>query len=122
MMMSKTCNRTMNGVPVTWEHVQAEWVELMEAKTWKELKEETSDVLYFWYCYLQQAKGINLYMLGAGRTIKKIKKRIVIWEMIFAEHGLPFNLKYLKYGSNHNKPEKVIRALALAIDDCGIKE
>lgn len=118
-MMSKTCNETMNGAPITWEQVLGEWEELKEARSWKDITEEVGDVLYFGYCYLQGTKGINLPMVGAGGSIKKFKKRIVMWEMIFAEHGLPFNLKYLKHGSNYKKQEKIELALNMARADCG---
>lgn len=114
MKTAKWCNKNLNGGNIGWKEVKGEIVEVIEATTLAEVKEEVADVLYFAYCAIEGNFGINLPMIGAQPTIEKVMSRIETWKGIFKEQDLTFDQKYLINGSNYLKPAKVEKALQLA--------
>ena len=107
------------GGDVTISYILGEVRELLEARSWAEVREEASDVLCVAQVFVfQRAKGIfNWPMLVGDYSAKKFLGRIAVWEKIFAEQGLEFSLRYIREGSNYEKPAKVARALELARRD-----
>jgi hypothetical protein len=117
MYTSKWCNENLNACPMKWDGFRDEFVELLEARDWENFKEEVADVMYSGLCALHTSTGISLPMIGAKDTIKKIEKRLIVWEEIFTNAGFKFKIKYLKGGSNYKKLHKVEAALNLAIKE-----
>ena len=117
MFTSAFCNTHMNASEITWKNIKDELQEVVEAKSIEEFKGEVSDVLYFVYCAIESKTGVSLPMYGAERTIKKVWYRLEHWKKLFANADMVFDKKYLLHGSNHDKPQKVMEAFKLAIDD-----
>ena len=107
------------GADVTVRYILGEVRELLEARSWAEVREEASDVLCVAQVFMfQRTKGvINWPMLVGDYSARKFLDRIAVWERIFAEQGLKVSLRYIGGGSNYEKPEKVARALELARRD-----
>ena len=114
MITNKYCCKNINSGEFNFAVVLSEVKELVEAKNTSELKEEVSDVVYSFLCYIYDKTKISLPMFGASFTIKKAEMRFAKWETIFKNENLIFDKKYLTNGSNYEKPEKVQMALALA--------
>lgn len=114
MMTARRCNEELNASRVTMGQVWGEVREVIASRSLEEVKEEVADVLYFVWCRLESRTGIDVPMWGAGRTVAKVRARIEVWEELFAEQGLDFDRRYLVNGSNHERPEKVEKAFALA--------
>lgn len=113
-MTNKYCSKNYNAGIVLKEHVMGEVQELIEAYSFTNFIEELSDVIYLSLCRIYDIHKIELPMIFCGVTIRKIQKRVVVWEDIFSQHGLVFNNKYLINGSNYHKAAKVEKALELA--------
>ncbi|MGX1195748.1 pyrophosphohydrolase domain-containing protein [Metabacillus sp. SLBN-84] len=116
MVTSKWVNQHLNADQIQWRSVKGEFAELIQAiqtQNKQEIQEEIADVLYFTYCFLQGKFGINLPMLGAMPTVKKIIGRLDVWKEIFAERGLNFEVRYLVGGSNYHKKSKVNKAIGM---------
>lgn len=106
--------------PMTWKYFWGEVVELLiEVKNGNlnGIREEWSDVWYHFWLAVYSNWKIDMPMLFAGYTIKKVEARLKIWEKIFEKNGLRFDKKYLDGGSNYKKPEKVQLALKKAIQE-----
>lgn len=119
MFMSKWCNENLNASPMKWGAFKSEFIELVEALKSMEvedIKEETHDCLYTFYCALHTSTGINFPMIGV-KSMDKILKRFEAWKVIFTENGLVFDKKYLINGANYEKDYKVKLALELARKD-----
>lgn len=106
--------------PMSWRYAHGELVELWEEMVRCNLagiREEFSDVMYSVYMAVYASTGWNVPMIGAGYAYKKFVARFARWEAIFEENGLDFHRKYLRNGSNYERPHKVRAALDLAIED-----
>ena len=118
MWTSKRANHELNSAPLTdSQFVKGEILELVDAvktRNWQEVKEEMADVLFFSMCYAQAVYGINLPLIGAMPTVRKIQKRLTVWQHIFESNDLQFDKKYLVGGSNYQKQQKIDAALTLA--------
>lgn len=101
---------------MTISYILGEVRELLEAKSLAEVREEASDVLCVSQMFVFQRTGriFNWPMLVGDYSARKFLNRIAVWEKIFAEQGLKFSLRYIREGSNYEKPAKVARALELA--------
>jgi hypothetical protein len=107
------------GGDVTWGHISAEIREVLEARSWAEVREEVSDVLcnaQVWF-FQRTGRKFDWPMLVGDYAAKKFLDRIAVWEGIFASEGLVFHLRYLRKGSNYARPEKVARILEEARQD-----
>lgn len=119
MLDAKWCNNNINSGKFTFKSIVDEFKELIEANTWKEVKEEFGDVLYFMYCWLYYKFKINLPMFGARASVIKFTERLYWWETLFKSLGLDFHPKYLVNGSNYLKMEKIVSAVELAREEQG---
>lgn len=117
MVDAKWCCENINSGHFKFKSVLGEVVELIEARSLDEVKEEFGDVLYFIYCWLYSNYKINLPMIGAMNSVNKFEARLEVWEEIFTMNLLKFDPKYLVNGSNYNKVRKVRLALDMARED-----
>lgn len=119
MVTAKWCCNNINSGKFRFKNIIGEVIELIDANSLSEVKEEFGDVLYFIYCWLYSKFKINLPMIGAMGSVKKFTARLDVWMDIFFKNSLTFDPKYLINGSNYNKIEKVRLALELARRDQG---
>lgn len=114
MKTTRYANARLNASPITLHQVWGEVREVLEARTVRDLKEEVQDVLYFALCHIGHQTGLSLPLVGCRDTVAKIEARLVVWEELFTQAGVPFDVAYLSGGSNHAKPEKVALAFKRA--------
>jgi hypothetical protein len=122
MLWSKTIAEEVLGAPMSFGYLLGEVRELLDevvALNWSGIREEWSDVCYSWWAWLYCWLGVNLPALGAWYAYEKFLARFAVWESIFDENGLKFHRRYVRGGSNHQKPHKVAAALALAREEQG---
>lgn len=125
MLTSRKLVESMGG-PATLRQLTDEVWELIEAILKLDLpniKEEASDVAWFFWALLGQ-KGINLPAIGAEFAWRKFTARMFVWLDIFIAEGiLPEgstleDLLTLKAafaeGSNYKRPDKLKRVVNIA--------
>lgn len=102
------------GHKLDFKTVVDEFFELLSADSLENLFEEANDVLFVFQVWLHQRIKVNWLMVWSGPAIAKMSHRVKMWEDIFDDNNLVFDLKYLKNGSNYLRPHKVQLALDLA--------
>lgn len=100
---------------LTLDQVKSEIIELLEVKTLDNFLEESNDICFVFQSWLHLKTQVNWPMIWHKRSVAKMQDRLVWWEKHFQKLNLDFHPKYWKNGSNYNKPEKVDKAIGLAI-------
>lgn len=91
-----------------------EFHEALDAKDVKGVEEEKQDVMYAVQMLAYQLTKNNTPLVGADDKIKEFLHRPKVFESMFKEKNLPFNVDYLAGGSNYKKPAKIMAAFQLA--------
>jgi hypothetical protein len=78
------------------------------------IREEFQDCAYAAQMLVSQATGWDFELICCREVVEKFIARVVRWQVAFEKRGVPFSTDYLKGGSNHAKPAKVVAAFALA--------
>ena len=115
MRTSELVEKACSG-KFAFSDVWSEVREVFEAASWDGVKEETCDVYTTLLLWIYTTYGVDMPMVWE-RSANKYLDRIKVWERIFADEGLEFELKYIRNGGNHERPEKVAMALALAREE-----
>ena len=111
----------MSG-PTGFKFLRGEVEELFEAVHQgdvAEIRDELSDVgvaAQLWLYHSLKGRA-NWPLLWGAHAADKYEHRIDGWQRIFAAAGLGFDVKYLKFGSNFAKPQKVFTAIAIGYHD-----
>jgi hypothetical protein len=106
---------------MSWKYTWGEVLELFEEVHKANIQgiiSEACDVYTCASCAFWVSTGIDLPLFWT-KSAKSWFKRVEVWKQIFAREGLVFKVEYLRYGGNHEKPEKVARALSLAREEQG---
>ena len=123
-MRMSTCVE-FTAAPMTFAYAMGEvWelvVEVLRANP-AGIREEWCDAaccLQLWlYDVLGHRRDWEM-VLGGVTAMEKFIARYAVWEKIFQEHGLRFEIRYVVNGGNYKKPHKVAAALELARADQG---
>lgn len=117
-----------NEVPSTnmrWKYVWGEVEELIEEikkLNWKGIRDEACDVYTCSMCAIARYTNIPMPIFWM-RSAYEWDRRRAFWMDYFRLVGLEFHARYLRYGSNYNKPEKRRRVIELAIkEQINVKE
>jgi hypothetical protein len=97
--------------------ILAEIIEVLEARSWEELREEVSDVLMTFQLWLFGVTGLDWKIRFAKSTGVKYLQRVRWWKSFLHKQGLPFHSRYFVGGSNPARPEKVAAIVAAAKAD-----
>jgi hypothetical protein len=101
------------SAPYEWKYVYSEIMELVEARTYVDVREEFWDVMLALQLWVF-AFGFDFQIILTARHHWKYERRRARWIIIFNENGLEFSPRYLVAGSNWRKRDKVEKALNLA--------
>jgi len=111
-----------NEVPSTnmdWKYVLGEVKELVreiEKLNWRGIRDEACDVYTCAMCAIARYTDIPMPIFWM-RSANKTGKRLRFWQMYFKEVGLVYHVRYLRYGSNYEKPEKRRKVIELAMEE-----
>ncbi len=97
----------------TLRSVLGEVVEVFQAKSYTEFKEEVCDVYTTALLWLYTQWSVDFTIVWEA-SARKYLGRTEVWRKIFRKEGLEFKPAYIRNGGNYTRPEKVTKALALA--------
>jgi hypothetical protein len=125
MKISEFVKRYVSGE--NYEHPYDIWgvyhevIEVFQARSLQNLKEELNDVSFTFQAWLHlKAPFIDWEMFWQERSIEKMEDRLQWWSDHFSKYNLSFHPKYWEYGSNYKKEYKVNLALAKAMKEQGV--
>lgn len=78
-----------------------------------DIRSEAEQVIFDLQHLVHCHAGFDFVPVGCAGFIKVLYDRLAVWEAIFAAEDVTFLPEFLRGGSNHQRPEKVARALAL---------
>jgi hypothetical protein len=109
-----------------YEHGYSIWsvyneaIEVFQAKSFENLKEELNDVSFTFQSWLHlRAKFLDWEMFWQDRSIEKMEDRLQWWSEHFSKFNLTFHPKYWEFGSNYKKDYKVNLATTMAMREQG---